>query len=154
RFFGGPERQMLELARALPPEVRSVFVSFSEGNRCHTFLRQVQENGFDGIALVCDTPFFRALLTELTTVLRHCGATVLCCHGCKAGVLGRLAAKRLDIPAVAVWRGWTAENLRVRLYEMLDRRVLCWMDRVVCVSEGQAVKVRRAGVADQKISVI
>jgi glycosyltransferase involved in cell wall biosynthesis len=28
------------------------------------------------------------------------------------------------------------------------------MDRVVCVSEGQAVKVRRAGVADDKIAVI
>ena len=136
---------MLELACALPPEQRSVFVSFSEGQCRHAFLREVRTHGFDGIALRRDTPHFRALLTELTTVLRGCGATVLCCHGYKADVLGCSAVRRLRIPAVAVSRGWTAENLRVRLYEMLDRRVLRWMDRVVCVSEGQAVKVRLAG---------
>ena len=33
-FFGGPERQMLGLARALPPEYRTTFLSFSESGRC------------------------------------------------------------------------------------------------------------------------
>ena len=37
---------------------------------------------------------------------------------------------------------------------MLDRINLRWMDRVVCVSEGQAAKVRKAGVAQRKIVVI
>jgi glycosyltransferase involved in cell wall biosynthesis len=154
RFFGGPERQMLELACALPPHLRTVFVSFSEGNLCHHFLREVRAHGFDGIALTNDTPYFRALLAELTTQLRQVGTTVLCCHGYKADILGYLAARRLRLPVVGVSRGWTAENLRVRLYEMLDRRVLPWMNRVVCVSAGQAVKVRRAGVSDDRITVI
>jgi glycosyltransferase involved in cell wall biosynthesis len=37
---------------------------------------------------------------------------------------------------------------------MLDRRVLRWMDGVVCVSEAQAQKVRRAGVSAERIVVI
>jgi glycosyltransferase involved in cell wall biosynthesis len=154
RFFGGPERQMLELACTLPPELRTVFVSFSEGRLCQAFLREVRAHGFNGIALENDTPHLGELLTELTGVLRRCGTTVLCCHGYKADVLGGRAARRLGIPVIAVSRGWTAENWRVRLYEMLDRRVLRGMDRVVCVSEGQAVKVRRAGVAEARIRVI
>src|SRR5262249_26567319 len=68
--------------------------------------------------------------------------------------LGRLAARRCRIPAVAVSRGWTGESLRVRLYERLDRWNLRWMDRVVCVSEGQASKVRCAGVRDERLAVI
>src|SRR5689334_7254808 len=88
RFFGGPERQMLELARALPEDQRTVFVSFSEGNRCHAFLREVRAHGYDGIPLSHDTPHFRALLAELSDVLRRCQATVLCCHGYKADILG------------------------------------------------------------------
>src|SRR5262249_32634200 len=39
-------------------------------------------------------------------------------------------------------------------YERLDRWNLRWMDRVVCVSEGQAIKVRRAGVPADRVIVI
>jgi glycosyltransferase involved in cell wall biosynthesis len=42
----------------------------------------------------------------------------------------------------------------VRVNELLDRLVLHGMDRVVCVSEGQAAKVRRAGVAPGRVVVI
>src|SRR5262249_32167192 len=47
-----------------------------------------------------------------------------------------------------------AATLKVRFNEALDRLVLRWMDRVVCVSEGQAVKVRRAGVPADRVVVI
>ena len=32
-FYGGPERQMCGLARSLPPDYRTVFLSFAEGGR-------------------------------------------------------------------------------------------------------------------------
>jgi glycosyltransferase involved in cell wall biosynthesis len=151
-FFGGPERQMLGLARALPPEYRTAFVLFREGGRCEGFLDEVVRAGFEGAALRHDAPRFRKTIAELAGRLR--GADVLCCHGYKADLLGRLAARRAGIPAVAVSRGWTGESLRMRCYEALDRFCLGWMDRVVCVSEGQAAKVRRAAVPEQKIAVI
>ena len=54
-----------------------------------------------------------------------------------------LAARRTGVPVVAVSRGWTGENLKIRLYETLDRLHLRFMDHVVAVSDGQAEKVRR-----------
>jgi len=53
-----------------------------------------------------------------------------------------------------VSRGWTSESMKVRLYEILDRTHLRWLDGVVAVSEGQAKKVRRAGVPEEKLAVI
>ena len=38
RFFGGPERQMLELASALPSPYRCAFASFSEDGHCEDLL--------------------------------------------------------------------------------------------------------------------
>src|SRR5262249_35089656 len=76
------------------------------------------------------------------------------CHGYKANLLGRPAARAAGVPAVAVSRGWTGESLRVRLYEWLDRRHPRWVGRVVCVSEAQAAKVRRAGVRPGRVVVI
>jgi glycosyltransferase involved in cell wall biosynthesis len=153
-FFGGPERQMLGLARSLAGNVRTVLLSFSEGGRCQAFLEQVRLEGFGAHALRNDTPHLRAAVWELIDHVRDLRADILCVHGYKAGLLGRLAARRAQVPVVAVSRGWTYESPRVRFYEFLDRINLQWMDRVVCVSQGQAAKVRRAGVPEHRIIVI
>jgi glycosyltransferase involved in cell wall biosynthesis len=153
-FFGGPERQMLGLAGALPAAYRTLFVSFSEGGRSAAFLQEVRRQGFEGLALANDTPRIAAAAGELAALLRGRGAAVLCCHGYKADIVGRWAANRAGVPAVAVSRGWTGENARVRFYERLDRLVLPWMDRVVCVSQGQADKVRGTGVHGRRLVVI
>jgi glycosyltransferase involved in cell wall biosynthesis len=145
---------MLGLAKHLPVECRSVFLSFSEGGRCAEFLTEVRRQHFEGEPLSYDTPHLRKAVRELTDRLREIRADALCCHGYKANVLGRIAARRVGIPVVAVSRGWTAENWKVSLYELLDRINLRWMDQVVCVSEGQARRVRRAGVPGRRVSVI
>ncbi len=49
-FFGGPERQMLGLARHLPADITSVFLSFAESGKCQAFLEQVRRHGFEGLA--------------------------------------------------------------------------------------------------------
>jgi len=154
RFFGGPERQMLELARALPSPMRTVFTSFQEGGGCHEFLGQVRRHGFEGIALRHDTPRLFSARNELVELLQEQSASILLTHGYKADLLGYFAARRAGIPIVSVSRGWTGENFRVRVYEALDRRILRRMDRVVCVSAGQAARVRRCGVPAEKVVVI
>jgi glycosyltransferase involved in cell wall biosynthesis len=154
-FYGGPERQMLGLADALAAsQVESVFLSFSEKGRCRSFLGRVRSAGFEAIALEHDTPWLRAATRDLTDHLARVHPDVLFCHGYKANLLGRIAARRCDIPAVSVSRGWTQENWKVRVYEALDRRHLRWMDRVVAVSEGQAEKVRRCAVPAERMRVI
>ncbi len=152
--YGGPERQMLELGRELQGRYRSVYVTFLEEGRCWDFVKQAQAWGFPALALRHDTPRLVAAYRELLSTLRAVGATILVCHGYKPGILGRMAARRLGLPVVAVSRGWTGETLRVRLFDRLDRLNLRWMDHVICVSEGQARKVDKAGVPLQKLSVI
>lgn len=153
-FHGGPERQMLGLAHHLPQTYQTVFLSFAEGGRCRQFLSTARHHGFEAVGLTYDTPRFWSAVREIAGHLERVGADVLCCHGYKSNLLGRAAARRQKIPVVAVARGWTAEDFKVRLYERLDRFHLRWMDQVVCVSEAQAVRVRRAGVKTDRINVI
>jgi glycosyltransferase involved in cell wall biosynthesis len=153
-LFGGPERQMLGLAEVLAPGCHSSFLSFSEGGRCAPFLREARTRGFVAVALEYDTPRLWAATRELTARLRRAAADVLLCNCYKAGLVGRIAARDLRLPVIAISRGWTSESWKVRLYEALDRINLRWMDRVVCVSEGQAAKVRRTCVPESRIVVI
>jgi glycosyltransferase involved in cell wall biosynthesis len=153
-FFGGPERQMLGLALSLPEFVESLFFSFPERGLCAPFLDELHSHGFLAEPLVNNTPHFFAAMRELREKLHAQRVDLLCCHGYKADLLGRPSARKLGIPVVSVSRGWTAATWKVRLYEAVDRFSLRWMDRVVCVSEAQAAKVRRAGVPDERIRVI
>jgi glycosyltransferase involved in cell wall biosynthesis len=153
-FFGGPERQMLGLALALPREYRTTFLSFSERGLCRPLLEEVRRHGFEGVELGHNFPGVRRAASEVAGHLRRLRADVLCCSGYKPDLIGYLAARQAGIPAVSVSHGWTGVTLKVRLYEALDRLVLRWMDAVVCVSEGQAVKVRRTGATPERIHVI
>lgn len=151
-FFGGPERQMLGLAEHLAPDIDTVFASFAEGGRCQDFLRRAMTAGFDAVQLDRDTPAFRKTLRDIGVLLTE--TDLVFTHGYKASLLGRIAARRAGIPVVGVSRGWTGETWKVRQYERLDRWNLKRLDHVVCVSHGQAAKVRRAGVLPERMSVI
>lgn len=153
-MFGGPERQMLGLAENLPADVRTTFISFREGGRCGAFLDVVRERGFEGVELTNDFPRMRSTVRELAERFVELKADVLLSHGYKANILGRIAARRAGIPIVAVSRGWTGENWKVRQYERLDRFHLRFVDRVVAVSDAQAAKVAVAGVPASRLSVI
>ena len=152
-FFGGPERQMLELADHLPQH-HSTFVSYPEGGRCGDFLTESRKRGHGAVELSSDSPHLRETLRELTDLLRSKSADILVTHTYKPNILGRIAARRVGIPIVAVSRGWTWENLKVRAYEAMDRVNLRFVDHVVAVSAGQGARVRNAGVPSTRLSVI
>lgn len=154
RFYGGPERQMHGLAEALRPHVDTAFASFSETGLNKSFLELVATDGFTAISLRNDTPRLMAACREVADLIKQRKINVLFCHGYKAGLVGWFAARKAGIPVIAVSRGWTAENWKVRLYERLDRFMLRRMYRVVCVSRAQADKVRAAGVKPERIEVI
>jgi glycosyltransferase involved in cell wall biosynthesis len=153
-FFGGPERQILGLCRALADGDRSTVLSFAEDGRCRALMVEAGRQGVEAAALANDTPRVRAAVAELAGELERRKADVLLCNGYKAAILGRPAARRVGVPAVAVSRGWTGESGRVRLYEAIDRLHLRWMDHVVCVAEAQARKARRAGARPERVRVI
>jgi glycosyltransferase involved in cell wall biosynthesis len=153
-FFGGPERLALGLTQCLAPSYHSAFVLFPEGGRSQAFGRRLLEQGIEMITLGHDTPHLRSMVRELTSRLREWEVDVLCCHGYKADLVGRLAARRAGVPVMAMSHGWTAETWKVWAYEALDRACLRQMDCVICVSQGQAAKVRRARVRADRVVVI
>ncbi len=152
-LYGGPERQMLGLADALAGRATVSVLSFREGGKCRPFLTEARRQGLEAVELENDSPRFFSCIAEVAGHLKRLNADAVLCHGYKASLLGRPAARRAKIPAIGVSRGWTAESWRVRLYEALDRWHLGWMDHVVCVSNAQADKVRRY-VRSSKTSVI
>jgi glycosyltransferase involved in cell wall biosynthesis len=145
---------MLGLAQALGQDCRSTFISFAESGFAAALVTQTRCQGFEAHMLRFDTPRLWSAFRELSHRLVEENPDLICCHGYKANLLGRLAARRAGIPIVSVVRGWTGEDWKVRLYERLDRLTLRWMDQVVCVSKAQVEFVLAAKVAPERVTVI
>ncbi len=145
---------MLGAALSLAAWCRPVFMLFPDKGKSQAFKRQLQGHGLETFVLSKDTPHLGAMVREVAGRIRDLGADLLCCHGYKADLVGLLGARRAGVPVIAVSHGWTAETWKVRLYEVIDRACMRRMDRVVCVSEGQAEKVRRVGVNPDRVVVI
>jgi glycosyltransferase involved in cell wall biosynthesis len=153
-FYGGPERLILGLSGSLPPSMHTVFVLFGDKGKSRAFRQVLLEEGHETITLNHDTPNLRGMVREVANELRSLDASILCCHGYKADIVGLWAARRAGVPVIAMSHGWTAETWKVRAYEAIDRACLRKMDRVVCVSNGQAEKVRRSGVRPDQVTVV
>jgi glycosyltransferase involved in cell wall biosynthesis len=153
-FYGGPERQVLGLARHAPGDVQSHFLSFPERGAAKSFLDEARRHGFDSKSLTQNTPHYFACVKEVASELRRLRADLLCCSGYKPDLVGWRAARRTNIPVVSISHGWTSVTWKVRCYERLDKLALRWMNAVVCVSVAQAQKVRQARVPEAKIVVI
>ncbi len=153
-FVGGPERQVLGLARHLPPPMRTSFLSFGEHGRARSFLEEARRAGFEAAELRQNAPHFLRCIREVADHLRDRKADLVCCSGYKPDLLGWRAARRAGIPVVAIAHGWTAATARVRLYERLDRLILRWVDAVVCVSAAQVERLRRALVPEARLVLI
>ena len=145
---------MLGLACSLPKSYRTVFLTFAERGLARPLLEQVHRHGFEGRTLVNNFPHVARAAREVARELRQLRADVVCCSGYKPDLIGWLAARQAGVPCVSISHGWTGVTRKVRFYELLDRLVLRWMDAVVCVSEGQAVKVRQTGAPAHRVVTI
>lgn len=156
-FYGGPERVIMDLVRTQSsPEfgVESVVVSFRENGGCETFLSELERAGFDGRVLPHDMPRLVAATNDLIRLLKSEKIDLLCAHGHKSRLLGWIAARRVGIPVVGVSHGWTWQDWKTSFYERIDQWVHRRMDRVICVSQGQAEKVVKAGTPKSRVVVI
>lgn len=154
-FFGGPEKQIVTHAQLLDKSrFRFVLITFVESGQHNELLHYARKVGVDVVELHTDHAFDPKSVLKLKKLLSDKKINILCSHGYKANVIGRLATGVGGIPQVVVSRGWTAENRRIRFYEKLDKFFLRLADRVVAVSNGQREKILMLGVSPARVTVI
>lgn len=154
-FFGGPEKQILEHARRMGRSgLQVVLVSYLEGKGGNELIERAEGEGIAARIMPSRSALSPASVLDLIKVLKKDSIEVLCTHGYKPDLIGRLASWAAGVPMIAVSRGWTGENGKVRLYEGLDKKVLRLADHIIPVSGGQKEKIKRLGVREEKLTVI
>lgn len=96
---------------------------------------------------------------ELTRAIDKVSPQVVHCHSSKAGILGRLAAKRLGIPSVFSAHGWSftegIKKHRAMVFKTAEKVAANWCNRILCGCERDRQFGLERGVgSEEKIETI
>lgn len=153
-FFGGPEKQLVEHAcRISERNIEPRIISFVEEGNANQLLEKAKQRGIITTS-ICLGSFDLRQIGILIDLLRTEDIDLICIHGYKANIIGRIASWGAGIPLVAISRGWTGEDRKIRFYEWFDRLFLRLANHVVAVSAGQQKKILACGVSQEKVTVI
>lgn len=154
-FLGGPEKQLLEHSQRIAGRnIKPYILSLAPKIGSNQLLDAAQRLDILTKTFLSFGPFDPRIIGDVFHYIRSEKIELLCVHGYKANIIGRIASWLAGIPLIAISRGWTGEDCKVRLYEWLDRIFLRFADHIVAVSDKQKQKIVRVGIREEKISVI
>jgi glycosyltransferase involved in cell wall biosynthesis len=154
-FFGGPEKQIIGHALAVNRERFAVSVAaFAEDQQETELVRRAIVAGLEGWTVPVRNAYDPRAPRRIARLLAREDIALLVTHNYRSNLLGRIAARAHGIPHLTVSRGWTKENLKVRLYHWLDKRTLHKSDCIVCVSQNKKNELSAAGIPSSRLIVI
>lgn len=115
---------------------------------------RAQEGGLEVEILECRGLVDSNTLKELRALVRSRSASLVHSHGYKTNIFSHLALRTLRAPRIATCHGTRILSLKLSFYNHLDRRLLRYFDRVVCVSPDLKEQVVDSGTPAEKVSVI
>lgn len=156
KVITGPARGLLHLARHLPDTMHlHVALLRPRGTGPLPPLAEQARSGRLTVwALEENSPFDARLLLRARELARQIHADIVQTHSYKPHLIGAALRVAYGAPWIAFHHGWTAENLKVRLYHALDRLTLPRADRVVAVSRSSECLVLSIGCRRERTLMI
>ena len=96
----------------------------------------------------------RSVIVSLDTILRKRQAHILQTHAVKSNFLVRFGSLHKHFPWIAFHHGYTAENLKARAYNQLNRWSLPAARQVVTVCRPFAQQIQRYGIDPSRLHVL
>lgn len=155
-FYGGPEKQIIEHLRILNKDKYTGHIAsyLEAGKTSNPVLDIASDCGIKSHSIVMKHPLDFNALSSLKRLIKDEEIDLLCTHGYKSAVLGVIASRKTNIPAISFSHGYTTENLKVSIYEWLERKALERMQGVIAVSHAQKLRLDSFNVKYKKCWVV
>lgn len=155
-IVGGPGKGLFQFFKFAPREKFDYLLcNFSvKGKDEGDFVQEAKRLGLN-LSLLKQSHFYDlTLISQTEKLIQGRGFNIIQTHGHKANFIARFVKRSIRIPWLCFVHGWTDEDLKIRIYNMIDRWAIKGADRIVAVSEAMKAKLIRIGIQDEKITVI
>lgn len=156
----GPAKNLLKFARDCQDQIDLTLVTFqrvSKGDgreqRDNPLLAQARELDIPAESVEETNAFDLTTLSALRRIFERRKPQIVQTHGTKSHFLVSLLGQR-RFSWIAFHHGYTAEDLKMRLYQQFDRWSLRRCDSAVTVCEDFAALLKRRGVSSRQLHVV
>ncbi len=154
-FYGGPERQLHRHAATAPKHgVVVVIGSFTEKGRCPEMLEVIASDGLPTHLFEVRNAYDVGAIPAIRDYLASRDIDLLCTHDYRTNTIGFAVSRFSKRPWVAFSRGWTQENLKLALFQTVDKTIIRFADHIVAVAQSQKRRLVRLLVPAGKITVV
>lgn len=153
----GPAKNLLQfarMAREVDAPVETTIATFRRPGDSDVFLAEAHRSGVPVEFIAESGRFDRKVLAEMAALTRRLAPDVVQTHAVKSHLLARLAGLPKLAPWVAFHHGYTWPDLKVRMYNQLDRLSLRAARHVITVSLPFRSELEQMGVSRKRITVI
>ncbi|MDP9169777.1 MAG: glycosyltransferase family 4 protein [Acidobacteriota bacterium] len=148
----GPAKNLLDFCRVCPFDAH--IATFSRGTGSNEFVDAVRQAGI-GITVIPERRSFDFGVTKtIAKLVDELGPGIIQTHAVKSHFLLALSGARTRAKWVAFHHGYTATDMKMRLYNQLDRWSLRKPDRLVTVSHAFERQLVNRGVDPSRISIL
>lgn len=135
--IGGPGKQILQFLKYGGKDYcNPVIAGFWRGpERSWQFRDAVEALGVRFLVLRQSNGFDPSVISTALRFVRDNGINILESHGYKSHIVCLALKKMTGLPWIAGVHGWTEEDLKVRVYNGIDKFIVRFADRIIPVSE-------------------
>jgi glycosyltransferase involved in cell wall biosynthesis len=156
RIIGGPGKGLFQFFKfAQKEKLDYLLCNFSvKGMDGGDFEREARRQNLNFCLLKQNHFYDPSLISQTKRIIQEQGVNIIQTHGHKSNFIARFAKRSTGIPWLCFVHGWTDEDLKIRIYNAVDRWAIKGADRIVAVSEAMKAKLMKIGIPGSKISVI
>jgi len=132
----GPGKGLFQLVENIDPALAQFTICNFRHPTQETFefLEVARRKGIDVQLITQRWALDPLMIRDAVRLARSGEYDVVQSHGYKTHILAWIVAKKLSLPWVALSHGWTAENMKIRVYNALERILLRFPSSAIGVS--------------------
>lgn len=152
-IYGSPERLIIGQMNHLN-NFQSYCATFVPPGSSTPFYDQLTEQNLRGIAIQSSGQIDRTIVKQLREIITKKNIQLLVSHDYKANFYTYLANRKPHLPHIGYYHGRTDENLKVKLYNFVDTKVLSRLQRIITVSKATSRYLVEKGVDENRIEIV
>jgi len=155
-IVGGPGKGLFQFLSFAPKEQFDYLLcNFSvKGLDSGDFVREARKRSVNLHLFEQKYYYDPALISQGRELIRRHDFNIIQTHGHKANFIARFMKRSIQIPWLCFVHGWTDEDLKIRIYNRIDRWAIKGADRIVAVSEAMKDRLVKIGIPEQIITII
>jgi glycosyltransferase involved in cell wall biosynthesis len=152
----GAEKVVLTLAEGMRDKGHQAIIAniCKTGDKETAIVREANSKRIESIVFPCRKRIDSRTIRDVKTYVTEQKVDILHSHGYKSNYFASEAARGINLRLVATCHNWTSNNLKMKLYEYIDKKILKKYDQVIAVSSQIRQKLIKGNVPENKIRVI